>query len=696
MRHLLTILAIAATLPFAAAAPAATPATLWAVTTMSNAGGALVPAAGHVAATDASGNLFVAGTQGGASQACIVTIKYSSSTGAVLWRRESCGGTGTGAVAIAVDGSGHAVVAGNVSGTFRLIKYSGANGAPLWDHRFDGHGLEVAHGMALDRSGDVMLMGQTIAASSEIWIARHRGEDGAMAWQQPVDAGTAVTPAAVAVDGSGNAFVTGTYLNSLGHEDWHLAKLAASSGAVLWRKLYDSGGRDFAAALAVDAAGDAIVVGTTRFASGASNIRSVKNAGATGRTLWDVVDGGDGPAVAGAVRADGSGNVIVTGSRGDDIRTLKYSSTGALAWQARYAGTAPGAESGRAIAIDAVGNIAVTGRSYSSAGAGAELRTIKYAASNGAELWSAAHRGSGPEDSGHAVLATADAVYAVGLATGSGGAGLLVAKYGEADQVAPSNALNVQGLWWNAAEPGWGVNLTQQGNVLFATWFTYDAQGQGMWLVMSNGERVGDASYAGTLYRTTGPGFNAVPFEPARVSAAAVGTASFSFDDGGNGVFRYTVDGIAGSKAITRQVYSAPVPACTLGGSRDGFPNYQDLWWATAGSESGWGLNVTHQGDLLFVTWFTYGPDGRGMWIVGSALARTGNATYEGTLYRTVGPPFSAQPWDPARVGMAAAGHAKLAFRDDGNGTFDYTLDGITQSKGISRQVFAAPATVCR
>ncbi|HEX6793354.1 MAG TPA: glycosyl hydrolase family 28-related protein, partial [Casimicrobiaceae bacterium] len=36
-------------------------------------------------------------------------------------------------------------------------------------------------------------------------------------------------------------------------------------------------------------------------------------------------------------------------------------------------------------------------------------------------------------------------------------------------------------------------------------------------------------------------------------------------------------------------------------------PNYEGLWWASpAGSESGWGINFAHQGDIIFATWFTY------------------------------------------------------------------------------------------
>lgn len=264
----------------------------------------------------------------------------------------------------------------------------------------------------------------------------------------------------------------------------------------------------------------------------------------------------------------------------------------------------------------------------------------------------------------------------------------------------PATVYNVQGLWWRSpagSESGWGVNLTQQGNTVFATWFTYDAQGNGLWLVMSQGTSATPNTYSGTLYQTTGPAFNAVPFDPAKVTGTPVGTGTFSFTDEFNGTFSYTVSGVAGSKAITRQVYDSRLPVCTLGGTATASPNYQALWWASpAGSESGWGLNITHQGDTLFITWFTYGPDGKGMWLVGSNLARTGNGVYSGTLYRTIGPPWNQSPWDATKVVGTPVGTATLTFDTAGTGSFAYTVNGISQVKSITRQVFGTPETVCR
>lgn len=281
---------------------------------------------------------------------------------------------------------------------------------------------------------------------------------------------------------------------------------------------------------------------------------------------------------------------------------------------------------------------------------------------------------------------------------------------------AQSSSSSYQGLWWNSpggSESGWGVNISHQGDILFATWFTYDEDGAGLWLVMPAGVRDMSTyddgyggygmmnpnmkSYTGTLYRTTGPAFDSSRFDPAGVTVTPVGIAYFSFSDSDNGVFAYTVNGISQSKPIVRQVYAVPMTHCEIGGSRGAAPNYQDLWWsAPAGSESGWGINITHQGDTLFVTWFTYDSNGRGMWLVMSNGAKAGAGTYSGALYRTTGPAFSEAPWDGSRVGVTQVGTGTLFFSDPDNGMFTYTVNGVTQTKPIVRQVYAIPVSACR
>ncbi|MDQ3025487.1 MAG: Ig-like domain-containing protein, partial [Pseudomonadota bacterium] len=287
------------------------------------------------------------------------------------------------------------------------------------------------------------------------------------------------------------------------------------------------------------------------------------------------------------------------------------------------------------------------------------------------------------------------AVYSGSGAYGAGTAGPITQTVKAGFTIA-GPALNVQGLWWgSASESGWGVNLTHQGNIVFATWFTYDAAGNGQWLVMSHGAKTGDNTFAGTLYRTTGPAFSEAVFDPARVALTAVGSANFAFTDSNNATFTATVDGVTVSKPITRQVYGAQLPTCSAGGSPGAAPNYQDLWWRPGGTESGWGLNLTHQGDVLFMTWFTYDQSGKGMWLVASKVSKTSNGNYSGTLYRTTGPAFNSASWDPSRVSTTPVGSVSFSFGDANNGVFSYTLNGISQSKPITREVFSTPATVC-
>jgi len=124
--------------------------------------------------------------------------------------------------------------------------------------------------------------------------------------------------------------------------------------------------------------------------------------------------------------------------------------------------------------------------------------------------------------------------------------------------------------------------------------------------------------------------------------------------------------------------------------------SYQGMWWnAPAGSQSGWGLAIDHQGSVLFTAWFTYDQSGKPTWFVMPRGDNTGPATFSGTVYRTTGPPYFASPWDPAAVNASEAGTATIAFVNERNATFTYTIDGATSSKNITRQVFASPVASC-
>jgi hypothetical protein len=264
--------------------------------------------------------------------------------------------------------------------------------------------------------------------------------------------------------------------------------------------------------------------------------------------------------------------------------------------------------------------------------------------------------------------------------------------------VVAAGGVNYEGLWWNSpagSEPGWGINISQQGTALFMTWFTYDATGKASWVSMTALQNTAGV-FTGSLASSTGPAFNAVPFNPRLVRSVSVGTGSLSFTDANNGSFTYTVNGLAQRKLITRQTFGQ-LPTCTFGIEDPSLAyNYQDLWWAApAGVESGWGVNLTHQGDIIFATWFTYDFDGSPMWLSATA-PKTADGEYSGTLYRTTGPAFNAFTFDPSLVVATSVGSTTFTFTDGNTGTFDYVVNDVSQSKAITRQIFQPPGTVCQ
>jgi hypothetical protein len=263
-------------------------------------------------------------------------------------------------------------------------------------------------------------------------------------------------------------------------------------------------------------------------------------------------------------------------------------------------------------------------------------------------------------------------------------------------------APNYQGLWWAAGgnESGWGINFAHQRDQVFATWYTYDAAGNAWWLSML-ATRTAGTTYAGPIYVDSGPPFNAF------VGAAApsqVGTGTLSFVDANNASFSYTVNGIAQMKALARyDLGTGPQPTCAYSATKPDYAaatNYQDLWWAASGAESGWGINFAHQGDSLFATWYTYDVDGTPLWL-SALLARSSGTTYSGNLLRTSGPRFDAYRSSDLQPAQNV-GTATVTFASGASATFSYTVNGIaagpvTQAKTIARFPFAPDGgTVCR
>ncbi len=203
--------------------------------------------------------------------------------------------------------------------------------------------------------------------------------------------------------------------------------------------------------------------------------------------------------------------------------------------------------------------------------------------------------------------------------------------------------------------------------------------------------------FTGNVQTVTGPAFDSPTWDATTVARSVVGTLTVTFSDADNGVIDYTVLGSTQSKPITRQKFATPVPVCVYSAQPDlaQTTNLQDLWWAV-NPESGWGVNFTHQGNVIVLTWFTYDADGKGLWMI-AVLTLQPSGAYEGPLRTVTGPPFNAVPFDPNQVVRTTVGTATVTVTDGNQATFTYTVGDVTQSKPITRQLFAPPAaTTCQ
>jgi hypothetical protein len=138
-------------------------------------------------------------------------------------------------------------------------------------------------------------------------------------------------------------------------------------------------------------------------------------------------------------------------------------------------------------------------------------------------------------------------------------AGLLVAIGFALPASATTYSTDFTDLWWAApaaSENGWGINLIQQNDVIFATLFVYGTDNTARWFVASDLRGNGGATFTGTLFQTTGPYFGAGAFNPANVTVTGVGSMSISFDTINTGTLTYSVNGVTVTKRVTRQTFA--------------------------------------------------------------------------------------------------------------------------------------------
>ena len=297
-----------------------------------------------------------------------------------------------------------------------------------WVARYSGTGIDKAVAEQVDSDGNVYVTGQSFVGSNkydyvtvkydssgnQLWMADYNN-----AWMaNNVSVSGDDQAIAMAVDGNGNVYVTGTSTGDSTGQDYATVKYN-SDGVEQWVRRYDGGegNNDMPTSIAVDNSGNVYVTGTAFGDLSYKDYATVKY-DSNGTEQWvETYNGsGNGNDIAFAIAADNNGNVYVTGystgsGTGHDYATIKYDSNGAEQWVARYTGPGTGDDEAAGMALDSDGNIYVTGRSWGDDAD--DYATIKYN-SSGDEVWVERYNGGSTDDATAIVLDDAGNVYVTG------------------------------------------------------------------------------------------------------------------------------------------------------------------------------------------------------------------------------------------------------------------------------------------
>ncbi|MBZ5710469.1 SBBP repeat-containing protein [Nannocystis pusilla] len=340
------------------------------------------------------------------------------------------------AFGIAVDPADNVLTVGQTSGELDgnvnafgndivVTKYSPA-GTKLWLRQTGTTNSDYAMGVASDAAGNLLVTGATGgsldgnigAGGADVFLMKY-GPDGTKLWTRQLGTPATDVGVDVAVDSAGDVLVaghTGGHLDghvNVGGNDLFILKYDAS-GFHQWTRTLGSPQLEAVEGIAVDGAGDVLVVGFTQGALdgnvslGNSDIFVTKHS-AAGAKQWTRQFGTNDSDYGYGVAADGHDNVIVVAQvykaydlhpylGGGDVLVVKFDPAGAKVWS-RMFGTGAGDEP-KGVAIDASNNIYVGGFTTGNLGgsnAGLYDYFVTLYSKGGTQLWSR-QRGTNKSD----------------------------------------------------------------------------------------------------------------------------------------------------------------------------------------------------------------------------------------------------------------------------------------------------------
>ncbi len=347
---------------------------------------------------------------------CFLTIASSSQVTQQWVRTYNGPGDSTDyAQAMAVDIFGNSYVTGVSKGSgtnydYATIKYNSA-GVQQWVARFNGpgNGADKSYSIGLDPLGNVYVTGTTThdASHTDMTTIKYNNS-GVQQWASTYP-GTICLGGHLAVDLSGNVFVTGAHdssivtikYNTAGVQQWVATYAAHNLPSMDQENKF----------IKLDNSGNVLVAGlvNANIAPGGWPIGDIVviKYNSAGVQQWAMVynnpvyNADDEPR---AMKVDHNGNVYVAGESdnnaiGGNFLTLKVDQNGNLQWSNILFTTVSGASD---LCLDSHGNIIVTG-SNSSSPTASDIILAKYSPA-GNLLWQRSYAGPSSSSSGMAVV----------------------------------------------------------------------------------------------------------------------------------------------------------------------------------------------------------------------------------------------------------------------------------------------------
>jgi hypothetical protein len=120
------------------------------------------------------------------------------------------------------------------------------------------------------------------------------------------------------------------------------------------------------------------------------------------------------------------------------------------------------------------------------------------------------------------------------------------------------SATDYTDIWWaiGGSESGWGVNLAQNANTIFATFFIYNTSGRPVWYTALLSRTSGE-TFVGNMVASSGGAWFGSPVWSPPTSNVVVGTVTLIGQTPDLATLSYTIDGVPVTKTIERTFLEA-------------------------------------------------------------------------------------------------------------------------------------------